>query len=39
MNHLENGTVAVGAPGSEMRRKAEIEDDRRGYAEHESRTH
>jgi site-specific DNA-methyltransferase (adenine-specific) len=34
MNHLENGTVAVGAPGSEMRRKAEIEDDLRGQGPH-----
>ena len=34
MNHLKNGTVAVGAPGSEMRRKAEIEDDLRGQGPH-----
>ena len=26
MNHLKNGTIAVGAPGSEMRKLAEIED-------------
>jgi hypothetical protein len=26
MNHLENGTIAVGAPGSEMRKLAEAED-------------
>jgi len=26
MNHLPNGTVAVGAPGSEVRKQAEIED-------------
>ena len=26
MNHLPNGTTAVGAPGSEARKKAENED-------------
>jgi len=26
MNHLKNGTIAVGAPGSEMRKLTEIED-------------
>jgi len=26
MNHLKNGTIAIGAPGSEARRAAEIED-------------
>lgn len=38
MNHLPNGTVAVGAPGSQMRAKAEQEDAaigiiRRAYQE------
>ena len=26
MNHLRNGTIAVGAPDSEARKKAELED-------------
>jgi hypothetical protein len=26
MNHLPNGTIAVGAPGSEARKRAETED-------------
>jgi hypothetical protein len=30
MNHLENGTVAVGAPGSKMRERAELEDQALG---------
>jgi hypothetical protein len=27
MNRLKNGSIAVGAPGSEARRRAEIEDE------------
>lgn len=30
MNHLKNGTIAVGAPGSEMRLQAELEDATKG---------
>lgn len=26
MNHLPNGTIAVGAPGSEARKRCELED-------------
>jgi hypothetical protein len=30
MNHLPNGTIAVGAPGSKAREAAELEDLLRG---------
>lgn len=30
MNHLKNGTIAVGAPGSEARLQAELEDASKG---------
>ena len=30
MNHLPNGTIAVGAPGSIARKIAETEDNRKG---------
>lgn len=35
MNTLRNGTIAVGAPGSTMRRKAEVEDIIRGIVKEE----
>lgn len=35
MNTLRNGTTAVGAPGSTMRRKAEVEDIIRGIIRHD----
>lgn len=30
MNRLKNGTIAVGAPGSQARKEAEAEDAKRG---------
>lgn len=30
MNHLPNGSLAIGAPGSEMRLQAELEDSTKG---------
>lgn len=31
MNHLPNGTIAVGAPGSAARKRAEAEDQKIGF--------